>query len=168
FRAVARQAPQDPAGRVVAAVDDAAAPARRRLAGRGFRAVCRGQDGQPLALVAATRRDAHARGRRRRSSGVAGGARARRPAGRKSTMLRELCIWRLLQADRFGEAQVIVHVAKDRAIAAEVQRAARAWARERPDEFPRTMSANGYEVIEHASGGRWLIKSRAGSDGHSG
>jgi hypothetical protein len=85
----------------------------------------------------------------------------------KSTLLRELCVWRLLQHDRFGQEQVVIHIAKDRSIASEIQRAARAWARERPDEFPRTMSANGYEVIEHASGGRWLIKSRAGSYGHS-
>jgi hypothetical protein len=57
--------------------------------------------------------------------------------------------------------------AKDRAIAAEIQRSARAWARERPDEFPQVMSANGYEMVEHASGGRWLVKSRAGAYGHS-
>jgi hypothetical protein len=85
----------------------------------------------------------------------------------KSTLLRELAIWRLLQADRYGEPQLIVHVATNRAIAAEIQRGARTWARERPDEFPRTMSANGYETIEHSSGGRWLIKSRAGTYGHS-
>jgi hypothetical protein len=85
----------------------------------------------------------------------------------KSTLLRELAIWRLLQADRYGEPQLVVHVATNRAIAAEIQRGARAWARERPDQFPRTMSANGYETIEHASGGRWLIKSRAGTYGHS-
>jgi hypothetical protein len=85
----------------------------------------------------------------------------------KSTLLRELCVWRLLQHDRFEQEQVVIHVAKDRSIASEIQRAARAWARERPGEFPRTMSANGYEVIEHVSGGRWLIKSRAGSYGHS-
>jgi hypothetical protein len=83
----------------------------------------------------------------------------------KSTLLRELAIWRLLQADRYGEPQLIIHVATNRAIAAEIQRGARAWARERPDEFPRTMSANGYETIEHASGGRWLIKSRAATYG---
>jgi hypothetical protein len=85
----------------------------------------------------------------------------------KSTLLRELAIWRLLQADRYGEPQLIVHVATNRAIAAEIQRGARAWARERPAEFPRTMSANGYETVEHASGSRWLIKSRAGTYGHS-
>jgi hypothetical protein len=85
----------------------------------------------------------------------------------KSTLLRELAIWRLLQADRYGEPQLVVHVATNRAIAAEIQRGARAWARERPDEFPRTMSANGYETIEHASGSRWLIKSRAATYGHS-
>jgi hypothetical protein len=71
----------------------------------------------------------------------------------KSTLLRELCVWRLLQHERFGEAQVVVHIAKDRAIAAEVQRAVRAWARERPAEFPYVMSANGYELVEHVSGG---------------
>lgn len=85
----------------------------------------------------------------------------------KSTLLRELAIWRLLQADRYGEPQLVVHVATNRAIAAEIQRGARAWARERPDEFPRTMSANGYETVEHASGSRWLIKSRAATYGHT-
>src|SRR5262245_32748001 len=79
----------------------------------------------------------------------------------KSTLLRELAIWRLLQADRYGEPQLVVHVATNRAIAAEIQRGARAWAKERPGEFPRTVAANGYETIEHSSGGRWLIKSRA-------
>jgi hypothetical protein len=85
----------------------------------------------------------------------------------KSVLLRELCLWRLLQSERFAQPQTVVHVAKDRAIAAEIQRSARAWARERPDEFPKVMSANGYELVEHASGGRWLIKSRAGVYGHS-
>ena len=85
----------------------------------------------------------------------------------KSKLLRELAVWRLLQHERFGETQLIVHVGKDRAIAAEVQRAARAWAKERPDQFPRTTSANGYEVVEHVSGSRWVIKSRGGSYGHS-
>jgi hypothetical protein len=85
----------------------------------------------------------------------------------KSVLLRELCLWRLLQSERFGQPQTIVHVAKDRALAAEVQRSARAWARERPDEFPTVLSANGYELVQHASGGRWLIKSRAGAYGHA-
>lgn len=85
----------------------------------------------------------------------------------KSVLLRELCLWRLLQSERFAQPQTVVHVAKDRAIAAEIQRSARAWARERPDEFPKVMSANGYELVEHSSGGRWLIKSRAGVYGHT-
>jgi hypothetical protein len=85
----------------------------------------------------------------------------------KSVLLRELCLWRLLQSERFAQPQTVVHVAKDRAIAAEIQRSARSWAAERPDEFPKVMSANGYELVEHASGGRWLIKSRAAVYGHS-
>lgn len=85
----------------------------------------------------------------------------------KSTLLRELILWRLAQADRFGEPQLVVHIALDRAIAREVQRDARIWARERPDQFPQVVSANGYEVIEHVNGSRWMIKSRAGVYGHS-
>jgi hypothetical protein len=85
----------------------------------------------------------------------------------KSVLLRELILWRLAQADRFGQPQLVIHVALDRSIAREVQRDARAWAKERPDEFPKVIDANGYEVIEHANGSRWMIKAAAGAYGHS-
>jgi hypothetical protein len=39
----------------------------------------------------------------------------------KSWLLRELCLWRILQGDRFGEPQDVMHTGKDVAICKEVQ-----------------------------------------------
>src|SRR5262245_1427081 len=46
----------------------------------------------------------------------------------KSWLLRELCLWRIEQGERFGEPQDVLHTGKDLAVCIEVQRSARLWA----------------------------------------
>jgi hypothetical protein len=77
----------------------------------------------------------------------------------KSWLLRELCLWRLHQADRFGEPQNVVHTGKDLRICMEVQMPARLWAKSLPDVYA-VKEANGKEEIRLVeSGSRWLIHS---------
>jgi hypothetical protein len=65
----------------------------------------------------------------------------------KSWWLRELCLWRIHQSDRFGEPQDVLHTGKDLAVCKEVQRPARIWAKGRPDAY-RVREVNGQEEIE--------------------
>jgi hypothetical protein len=82
----------------------------------------------------------------------------------KSWLLRELCLWRLLQGARFGEQQMIIHTGNNLAVCMEVQRAARAWAKQHP-EF-RVFEANGKEKIEYAEdGSRWMVFAKGSSYG---
>src|SRR4029077_11504423 len=53
----------------------------------------------------------------------------------KSWFLRELCLWRIEQGERFGEPQAVMHTGKDLAVCKEVQRPARIWAKARRDEY---------------------------------
>lgn len=78
----------------------------------------------------------------------------------KSWLLRELCLWRIEQGDRFGEHQDVLHTGKDLAVCIEVQRDARRWAK--PQDVYRVREANGSEQIEYlpGEGGRWLVKAK--------
>lgn len=84
----------------------------------------------------------------------------------KSVLLRELLCWRMLQADRFGGPQVVLHTAKDRQVASEVQREIRLWAKGR-DEFTRITSAHGFELVERSDGSRWMILAKGAVYGRS-
>src|SRR5262249_48257373 len=78
----------------------------------------------------------------------------------KSWLLRELCLWRIEQGDRWGEPQDVLHTGKDLAVCIEVQRTARLWARPLDEYLVR--EANGQERIEYLPGmrGRWLVKAK--------
>ena len=83
----------------------------------------------------------------------------------KSWLLRELFLWRIHQAERFGEPQLVLHTGKDLPVCREVQRPARAWARSRPTYTVR--DSNGMEEIETPDGSRWLIRGRGSVYGYS-
>jgi len=82
----------------------------------------------------------------------------------KSWLLRVLMTWRIHQADRFGEPQLVLHTAKDLNVAHEVQRPARAWARTRGYKVRET---NGQQEIESPEGSRWMIRGRDSLYGYS-
>jgi hypothetical protein len=85
----------------------------------------------------------------------------------KSWLLRELCLWRIHQRERFGEPQDVMHTGKDMAVCFEVQRPARVWAKGRKDDY-RVREANGQVEIEHlASGSRWLLRAKEAVYGYS-
>jgi hypothetical protein len=87
----------------------------------------------------------------------------------KSWLLRELCLWRMLQGERFGEAQDIMHTGKDVAICKEIQRPARIWAKDqqRAHDF-KVREVNGQEEIELlADGSRWMIRAKEAVYGYA-
>ena len=85
----------------------------------------------------------------------------------KSWWLRELALWRMHQADRFGAEQTVVHTGKDLAVCKDVQRPAIVWAKHHPDLF-RVREVNGQESIELlADGSRWLLKAKDAVYGQS-
>lgn len=85
----------------------------------------------------------------------------------KSWLLRELCLWRIHQADRFGETQDVLHTGKDLAVCKEVQRPARIWAKARRDAY-RVREVNGQEEIELlANGSRWMLRAKEAVYGYS-
>jgi len=84
----------------------------------------------------------------------------------KSWLLRELLLWRIHQADRFGEPQLVLHTGKDLPVCREVQRPARAWARAQGDGYT-AREANGLEEIELEDGSRWMIRARGSVYGYS-
>ena len=79
----------------------------------------------------------------------------------KSWILREMCLWRLAQADRFGEVQTVVHTALQLKHAFSVWRPAGRWAMAR-DGY-KVRFANGEQQIEAADGSLWMIQ--AANDG---
>lgn len=84
----------------------------------------------------------------------------------KSWLLRELCLWRIHQTDRFGEPQDVLHTGKDIAVCKEVQRVARVWAKARSDY--RVREVNGQEEIELlATGSRWMLRAKDAVYGYS-
>ena len=79
----------------------------------------------------------------------------------KSYLMRETCLWRMHQGDRW-DAQTVVHTGKDLPVCVEIQRPARRWARsERFADVYKVRDANGQEMIELlADGSRWLVKAK--------
>jgi hypothetical protein len=76
----------------------------------------------------------------------------------KSTTVGEAAAWRLRSAERFGEPQDVLHVARDVAAAVQVQRPHRIRAEQ--DSRFKVRTAGGRLEIEHLpDGGRWLIRS---------
>jgi hypothetical protein len=85
----------------------------------------------------------------------------------KSWLLRELCLWRIHQGERFGEPQDVLHTGKDIAICKEVQRQARFWARSQPDLYKVT-EVNGQESIEYRRDvSRWMVRAKGGVYGYA-
>jgi hypothetical protein len=85
----------------------------------------------------------------------------------KSWLLRELCLWRLHQRERFGEPQDILHTGKDLAVCKEVQRPARIWAKARTADY-RVREVNGQEEIERLQdGSRWMLRAKEAVYGYS-
>src|SRR5215475_4404696 len=85
----------------------------------------------------------------------------------KSWLLRELCLWRIHQGERFGEPQDVMHTGKDLAVCKEVQRPARVWAKRRRDLFKVT-EVNGQEAIELlADGSRWMLRAKEAVYGYT-
>jgi hypothetical protein len=84
----------------------------------------------------------------------------------KSWLLRELCMWRMHQAGRFGEPQDVLHTGKDLPVCIEVQRPARIWARARREY--RVREANGQVEIELlGAGSRWMVRAKDSVYGYS-
>ena len=78
----------------------------------------------------------------------------------KSWLLRELCLWRIHQGERFGEPQDVLHTGKDLAVCKEIQRPGRLWAKARADEFA-VREVNGQEQIERLEdGSRWMLRAK--------
>jgi len=85
----------------------------------------------------------------------------------KSWLLRELCLWRIEQGDRFGEPQDVLHLGMDLRVCIDMQRDARIWAK--PLDEYRVREANGQETIEYlpGRGGRWMVKAKGASYGYA-
>jgi len=81
----------------------------------------------------------------------------------KSVLLVVLAWWRLHQAERFGQAQLVMHTGKDISVSAEVQRRARIVAR---DRGYKTREANGQQEIEIPDGSRWMVRAHASVYGY--
>jgi hypothetical protein len=80
----------------------------------------------------------------------------------KSWLERDVCAWRIHQAERWGEEQALLHVAHKLPAAQEVWRPAARWAA--GVYGPRTVRwANGEQQIELPDGSRWMIQ--AANDG---
>jgi hypothetical protein len=78
----------------------------------------------------------------------------------KSWLLAQLCLWRIHQADRFGEQQNVMHVGNNLDVCMEVQRPARTWAQQREDDY-QVFEANGKErIVRLECGSRWIVKAK--------
>jgi len=80
----------------------------------------------------------------------------------KSWLLRELLLWRMHQGEHFGERQTIMHTGNNITICGEVQREARLWARDFPEDY-KVLERYGRQSIERlADHSEWLVSSKAG------
>jgi len=78
----------------------------------------------------------------------------------KSVWLRGGSLWRLHQADRFGEEQLVLHTGKDLPVCKEVQRPARVWARGRAELGYGVREQNGNEEVVAPDGSRWIVRGK--------
>ena len=85
----------------------------------------------------------------------------------KSVLLCMLASWRITQADRFGEEQLVVHTGKDLPVCREVQRPSRAWARQHRDDGWNALDANGKEEVSAPDGSRWIVRGKDSVYGYS-
>jgi hypothetical protein len=84
----------------------------------------------------------------------------------KSWLLRELLLWRMHQADRFGEPQDVLHSGKDLQVCLEVMRPALPWADQQPGfKVSRGAGMNSIELLETRS--RWLLRAKTAVYGYS-
>lgn len=82
----------------------------------------------------------------------------------KSIVVGDGALWRIHQAERWGEPQLVMHTGKDLPVCREVQRPARAWAKARGY---KVREQNGTEEIaEPVSGSRWLVRARGSVYGY--
>jgi hypothetical protein len=85
----------------------------------------------------------------------------------KSYLLRILAMWRLDQAEWFGEEQLVLHTGKDLPVCREVQRPARTWARRHKHDGFGAREVNGQEEVSAPDGSRWIIRGRDSVYGYS-
>ena len=85
----------------------------------------------------------------------------------KSWLLRELCLWRIHQGDRFGEPQDVLHTGKDLAVCKEVQRPAQVVG-EGAAGLYKVREVNGQEEIELLDdGSRWMLRAKEAVYGYA-
>ena len=84
----------------------------------------------------------------------------------KSWFLRELCMWRIHQSEKFQEPQLVLYTGKDISVCKEVQQPARSWAKRQPGYGVR--EANGQEEISTPDElGRWMLRAKDSVYGYS-
>lgn len=76
----------------------------------------------------------------------------------KSWLVRALALWRVHQAGRFGEEQLVLHTGKDLAVCRELHRRGRLWARERTALGYTVRDTNGTEEMGTPDGSRWIVR----------
>ena len=84
----------------------------------------------------------------------------------KSWLLRVLMLWRIHNAELFGEPQLALHSGKDLNVCIEVQRPARAWARTQRAGY-LVRETNGQQEIATPDGSRWMIRGKDSLYGYS-
>jgi hypothetical protein len=84
----------------------------------------------------------------------------------KSWLLRELLLWRIHQAPRFGEPQDVLHTGKDLQVVKEVMRPALPWADQQPG-FKVSRGAGTEQVELVADRSRWLLRAKTAVYGYS-
>jgi hypothetical protein len=82
----------------------------------------------------------------------------------KSTLARAICLWRMHNAELFGETQTILHCANTTTTALEVMRPAGLWA-EQTYGRGTTRWGNSGPQIELPTGDRWLVRAANESAG---
>jgi len=85
----------------------------------------------------------------------------------KSVCLREIALHRMADHQRYGEPQLVLHVAKDLGIADEIQRPARQWANMVGTPW-HGVGGNGRWAVEFQGVlGRWIVRSQQAVYGYS-
>ena len=86
----------------------------------------------------------------------------------KSWLLRSLAMWRIHQAEFFGEEQLAIFTGKDLPVCREIQRPARTWAKQHRHDGYGVRETNGQEEIIAPDGSRWIIRGRDSVYGYAG